>query len=257
MSTYQRVKILVLLAAAVLIVLNLFSEISIFWTLILIFLYVLVVTLGVFNLSLGFFSPVKYHGDKNGKAVALTFDDGPIDGKTEKILKILADHQIQAAFFCIGSRVAENAELVKEIDKAGHLIGNHTFTHSSTIDFFPAHKIKRELTDTDEMIFEILQKKPRFFRPPYGITNPMIGRAVKDGKYLMVGWTLRSFDTIIKDPVKLFARAARSLKGGDIILFHDYSDSMISMLPRFLALAKEKGLKIVRLDELLNEKPYR
>jgi peptidoglycan-N-acetylglucosamine deacetylase len=257
MSIYQRVKILVLLAAAALIALNLFGDISILWTLTLIFLYVLVVTLGVFNLSWGFFNPVRYHGDKNGKAVALTFDDGPIDSKTEKILEILADHQVQAAFFCIGSRVAQSPEVIKKIDEAGHLLGNHTFTHSSTIDFFPTHKIKRELTDTDEMIFEVLQKKPRFFRPPYGITNPMIARAVKDGKYLMVGWTLRSFDTIIKDPAKLFARAARSLKGGDIILFHDYSDSMVSMLPQFLALAKEKGLKIVRLDELLNEKPYR
>jgi peptidoglycan-N-acetylglucosamine deacetylase len=257
MSNYQRVKIFILLAAVAVVVLSLFTEVSMGWTLILVVSYITIVSLGVFNLSWGFFTPVKYRGNRSSNMIALTFDDGPVEGKTEKVLQILKEYQVQAAFFCIGSRVAENPELLKKIDAGGHIIGNHTFTHSTTIDFFPVGRIKRELADTDEMICEVLEKKPRFFRPPYGITNPMIGRAVKDGKYLVVGWSLRSFDTMIKDPTKLFNRAARSLKGGDIILFHDYSDSMITMLPRFLELVKEKGLKIVPLDALLNEKPYR
>lgn len=257
MFTHQRVKVIFLVSAVALVALRFVFEIHPFWIFALIIVFVCVTTLGVFNLSLGYFHPVKSGGDQKGTKISLTFDDGPVPEKTKKILKILADHEVPATFFCIGSRVAANPEVVKEIDSKGHLIGNHTFTHSPTIDFFPKARISRELLDTDEMIFEILQKRPRYFRPPYGITNPMIARAVKEGKYVMVGWRLRSFDTMIKDSAKLFKRTARSLKAGDVVLFHDYSDSMITMLPRFLQHVREKGLSIVPLNELLNEKPYR
>jgi peptidoglycan-N-acetylglucosamine deacetylase len=257
MSIYLKVKILFLVATLALVVLSIFQGISIWFIVIVVALYFAVVSFGVFNLWAGFFVPVKYRGDKNTQTIALTFDDGPVPGKTEKILAILREHHVNASFFCIGSRVATHPEVLNNIDKQGHLVCNHTFSHSTTIDFFPASRIIRELLDTDEAIYEVLGRRPVFFRPPYGITNPMIAAAVKAGKYLVVGWSLRSFDTLIKDPERLMNRAARSLKAGDIILFHDYSDSTIAILPSFIKHVQEKGFKIVRLDALLNEKPYR
>jgi peptidoglycan/xylan/chitin deacetylase (PgdA/CDA1 family) len=257
MSRFEHLKISVLILLGGLVILDFFLGVSPLIFAIPVIIFIAIASAGAFIMSWQLFVPVRYKGESGHKGIALTFDDGPIAGKTEKVLKILNDRKLTAAFFCIGNRVAQNPDLLRRINDEGHLVGNHTFTHTPAFDFASASKVTRELSDTDAMIEEILEKKPRFFRPPYGVTNPMIGRAVKTGKYTVVGWSIRSFDTIIKDPAKLFKRTARSLEEGDIILFHDFSDSMLAILPDFLDHVEKKGLKIVRLDELLNEKPYR
>jgi hypothetical protein len=84
----------------------------------------------------------------------------------------------------------------------------------------------------------------------------MVAAAVREKGYVTIGWSVRSFDTIIKDHSKLLKRITRSLKSGDIVLFHDHSESMIQILPAFLKTIEDLGLKIVRIDELLKEKAY-
>jgi peptidoglycan/xylan/chitin deacetylase (PgdA/CDA1 family) len=113
-----------------------------------------------------------------------------------------------------------------------------------------------ELKKTDHAIEKAICKKPRFFRPPYGVTNPNLAKAIKKGGYITMGWSVRSFDTITKDETKLFERVTQNLKGGDVILLHDYCDSTIRMLPRLLKHIEQIGLKVVRLDVLLNEEAY-
>ncbi|MFZ6009875.1 MAG: polysaccharide deacetylase family protein, partial [Bacteroidota bacterium] len=98
--------------------------------------------------------------------------------------------------------------------------------------------------------------KPRYFRPPYGVTNPMVASAVKSLGYTTIGWSLRSFDTMYENSAALLKRVMSLVKGGDVILFHDYCDSTIEILPTVLMNIKKLGLKIVRVDDLLNEKPY-
>jgi peptidoglycan/xylan/chitin deacetylase (PgdA/CDA1 family) len=256
MSRYQRLKIFFLLLFATLMIIRLFTEVPPFIFIILIFVFFAIVSLGAFVLSFEMFAPVMSIGKESTNQIAITFDDGPVAEKTARVLDILHRHEVEAAFFCIGSRIVPNTDLLERIMTEGHMIGNHTFSHSTLFDFFSAKRVKRELSDTDDAIAEVLGKKPKFFRPPYGVTNPMIAKAVKDGRYIVAGWSIRSFDTVIKDPTKLFTRTTRTLKGGDIVLFHDYSDSMLEMLPKFLNHVSQKGLKIVRLDVLLNEKPY-
>jgi len=84
----------------------------------------------------------------------------------------------------------------------------------------------------------------------------MLASAVKRGGYKTIGWSIRSFDTVIKDSKVLMNRITRSLKGGDVILLHDYTDSTLEILPDLLDHIKKVGLKIVRVDQLLNEKAY-
>lgn len=209
---------------------------------------------GSFVLSAQFFLPVKYKGKDN--AIALTFDDGPIPGKTEKVLEILKSHKATATFFCIGHRVKEHPQIIQRIHNEGHLLGNHSYWHAKTFDLQSAAKIIAELRDTDLVINESIGMVPKFFRPPYGVTNPMVAEAVRQGNYTTIGWSVRSFDTVIKDSAKLMRQVTSTLKGGDIVLFHDYSESMLEILPAFLDHVSGLGLKIVRLDELLNEKAY-
>jgi peptidoglycan/xylan/chitin deacetylase (PgdA/CDA1 family) len=186
----------------------------------------------------------------------LTFDDGPIAGNTEAILNILKTHAVPAAFFCIGRRIAENPGILKRISDEGHVMGNHSFWHGTFFDLQSASAIREELTSTDRVIYEHTGLKPRFFRPPYGVTNPMVASAVQRNGYITVGWTIRSLDTVSKDSGKLLRRIIRAVKHGDIILLHDSSEHMIEILPSLLKEVQKVGLKVVRLDELINEKPY-
>jgi peptidoglycan-N-acetylglucosamine deacetylase len=218
--------------------------------------YLLVQAYGSIVLSAQFFVDVKSSGNVASAQVALTFDDGPVPKKTEQILDILDRYKVSAAFFCIGHRVKEHPELVKRIHSSGHIIGNHSYWHGKLFDLQTSAAIAKELADTNQVIFETLQVKPQFFRPPYGVTNPMVASAIAEGGFKTIGWSVRSFDTVIKDSEKLFQKVSSAVKGGDIILFHDFSDSAIQILPRLIEHIQKSGLRIVRVDDLLNEKAY-
>lgn len=235
---------------------DVFGEVSVWIYAVILLFFSVIHALGSTILSMEFFVPVKFRGDPSGNSIAITFDDGPIPGKTEKILDILKSRQLTAAFFCIGNRVNAHPELTGRIHSEGHLIGNHSYWHGKTFDLQLPEKISQELSETDEVIRKNLHLKPRFFRPPYGVTNPMVAAAIRQGEYITVGWSLRSFDTMTSDQSKLMNRIKRALKPGDIILFHDYCDSTIAILPALLDHIAGIGLKIVRVDELLNEKAY-
>lgn len=256
MLKFRSVNILCGVALVILLVLDRMYEIHSFWYWILALLYIGIVAYGSAVLSAQFFLPVRYQGSEESNSVALTFDDGPIAGRTEEILRILDSHSVRAAFFCIGNRVEANPELIKRIHESGHLIGNHSYWHRATFDLQSGATIQDELTNTDNAILKAIGVKPALFRPPYGVTNPMVAWAVKKGGYKAIGWSVRSFDTVIKDTDLLMKRITRSLKGGDVILLHDYSNSTLEILPELLNHIKKVGLKIVRVDQLLNENPY-
>ena len=256
MLKFRSVNILCGAALVILIVVDRMYDIHSFWYWILVLLYLSIVAYGSSVLSAQFFLPVSYQGSEASNSVALTFDDGPIAGRTEEILRILESHSVSAAFFCIGNRVDANPELTKRIHDSGHLIGNHSYWHRPTFDLQSGATIKDELTNTDNAILKAIGVKPALFRPPYGVTNPMVAWAVKKGGYKAIGWSVRSFDTVIKDTNVLMKRITRSLKGGDVILLHDYSNSTLEILPDLLNHIKKVGLKIVRVDQLLNENAY-
>lgn len=218
--------------------------------------YIFIITYGATVMSFQYFLPARCKGNSDQKAIALTFDDGPVEAKTEKVLDILKQYRVQATFFCIGNRVNERRDVLRRIHSEGHVIGNHTYWHGSTFDLLPADKVEKEMADTDDAIKAAVGVIPKFFRPPYGVTNPMIAKAVKKRNYTVVGWSIRSFDTIRKDPMTLYRNVTKSIKPGDVILFHDYCDSTLTILPDFLKHVSDLGLKVVRIDELLNEKAY-
>ena len=231
-------------------------EVSVWWYVLLVVIYVAVTAYGSIVMSMQYFVRSLHRSNENRDCISITFDDGPVHGMTVKVLDILKARSVVGTFFCIGKRVEQNPELVKRIHEEGHLIGNHSYTHSRTFDLLPASSVVRELKMTNESIRNCIGLVPRFFRPPYGVTNPMIGKAIRNSHFKVIGWSVRSFDTLIKDKSKLYNRVTRKLKGGDIVLFHDYCDSTIAMLPEFLDFVEKRGLKIVRVDELVKEKAY-
>ncbi|HYG02550.1 MAG TPA: polysaccharide deacetylase family protein [Chryseosolibacter sp.] len=219
--------------------------------------YVAAVAYGSVVMSAQMFGINTTCGDSSKRQIALTFDDGPIPGKTEEVLRILEQHHVKAAFFCIGSRVNGSPDLVNEVVKRGHIVGNHSYSHKPWFGFLSFTKVRAELAAANSAIFKVIGKEPVFFRPPYGVTNPMIGKAAFAGNFHSIGWSIRSFDTVISNTGSLLKRVTTPLKNGDVVLFHDYSDSMLAILPDFIAYARNKGYEIVRLDVLLNQEPYR
>lgn len=252
----RAVNIIAVILLILLIIIHWFVGIPIWTYSILLVAFVGLKAYGSSALSAQFFTNVKFKGSSQSSSIALTFDDGPLPRKTERILDILNQHSVKAAFFCIGKRITESPALLKRIHEEGHVIGNHSFLHGKFFSLQSAAKMSEELKQTDEVIRNTIGVQPRFFRPPYGVTNPNLAKAIKNGNYETIGWSIRSMDTITKDEEKLFSLVTNNLKGGDVILFHDFSETTIAILPRLLEFIHKNGLKVARLDELLNEQPY-
>jgi peptidoglycan-N-acetylglucosamine deacetylase len=98
--------------------------------------------------------------------------------------------------------------------------------------------------------------KPKLFRPPYGVTNPNLAKAIKNGGYTPVGWSVRSMDTVIKDGKKLLGKINEGIKPGAVFLFHDTSKTTLDILPEFIQEVKKRGYNIIPLDKLLALQPY-
>lgn len=190
------------------------------------------------------------------KVIAISFDDGPAPDYTPQVLQVLQEHQVPAAFFCIGKRVLEHPGLFKQVHEQGHIIGNHSYSHATWFDLYSSTKMYADLQQMDAAMQEVLGLKPLLFRPPYGVTNPNLAKAIRKGGYIPVGWNVRSLDTVIKDNDKLIQRVVKGVRPGAVILFHDTSKATLDMLPAFIAHVRSAGYDIVRLDKMLNLSAY-
>jgi peptidoglycan/xylan/chitin deacetylase (PgdA/CDA1 family) len=133
----------------------------------------------------------------------------------------------------------------------GHSIGNHSYSHSFFIDFKNVQGFKDELNQTAELIFNVIGKRVKLFRPPYGVTTPNLAKAAKLLDYRIIGWNIRSLDTT-KDSVEVITQRVQSqIKSGAIILLHDTSAKTIQVLERTLNFAQTNGYKVVSVEQLL------
>ncbi len=233
-----------------------FYSIPVYAFIILLLAYSSFLFYGSYNVRSNFYLKTISSATTTRKAIAISFDDGPMPLYTPQILQVLKAHEVEAAFFCIGKRVQENGALLKQVYDEGHVIGNHSYSHDLWFDLFSAQKMNRDLQLMNEAMQQVTGVKPRFFRPPYGVTNPNLKKAIEKNNFIPIGWTVRSMDTVAKDARKLLAKVTGSLKPGAIILFHDTSKVTLDMLPVFIQQVRQKGYEIVRLDKLLNLEPY-
>jgi len=186
------------------------------------------------------------------KIIALTFDDGPHPEITPLILTILKKYDIQATFFCIGKNIEKNKSLTYRIIDEGHLIGNHTNQHSFAFPFYSSKRMKPEIeTCWNHIISSGSADSPRLFRPPFGITNPSLRKALENSGYTVIGWNIRSLDTIIKNSKTVIKRVTKRIKPGSILLFHDFKLHTPEIIERVIIFALKKGYTFVRIDKYL------
>ena len=226
-------------------------------TYVLLFLAFLAITSwGAFDIRLNYFSKnICKSSNTNLKEIALTFDDGPHE-KTIEILDVLLKYNVKATFFCIGKQIEKHPSVLKRIVAEGHIIGNHSYSHSNSNGFFSSEKIASEIQQTEDLIFQLVHKKTKFYRPPFGVTNPNIAKAITKTKQTVIGWNVRSLDTVIKSEEAILKRIKKRIQPGSIVLLHDTSDKTVKVLEQLLLFLQSQKYQTKTIEELLEISAY-
>ena len=233
-----------------------FTKASLFFYVVLFLTFLAITSWGAFDMRLNYFSKnICQSNNKKDKEIALTFDDGPHE-KTIEILDLLSKYNAKATFFCIGKQIEKYPKTVERIIAEGHNIGNHSYSHSNWNGFFSTKKIVSEIEQTNDLITQLVNVKTRFYRPPFGVTNPNIAKAISKTNQIAIGWNIRSLDTVIKSENLIFERIKKRVKPGSIILLHDTSSKTVSVLEQLLLFLQDEGYKTKTITELLDIQAY-
>jgi peptidoglycan/xylan/chitin deacetylase (PgdA/CDA1 family) len=157
---------------------------------------------------------------RGSKQIALTFDDGPNDPHTLKLLDVLSKHNVHATFFLIGRYVRQRPDIVAEVSKQGHVIGNHTFTHP-LLTCQSASRIREEIVQCGNAINEAVGEHSNLFRPPWGGRRPGVFGIVRQLGLEPVMWNVTGYDWKAPSPEFIEQKVTPKVRGGDLILLHD------------------------------------
>lgn len=211
----------------------------------------LILSLSIPNLYQGrVFDEIKIKG--NSKVIALTFDDGPSLGGTDRILEILRRNNVKATFFIIGRNLQLYPQIGQQIVSEGHAIANHTWSHS--YNRFNWATAAREVDDTTNLIYKVTGVKTNLFRPPGGFLNNGPAGYAKSKKYGVALWSADSNDWKRPSVAGLVNNVVGGATPGGIALMHDGGgdrSSTIKALPIIISKLRSKGYTFVTLPELL------
>src|SRR5271156_2609080 len=162
-----------------------------------------------------------FAGAKRGsKQIALTYDDGPNDPHTLKLLDVLAKHSVRATFFMIGRYVQQRPDIARAVAQAGHVIGNHTHTHPLLI-FKSAAETRTELLNCRSALQDAIGQHSNLFRPPFGGRRPATLRIAREIGLHPVMWNVSGHDWNAPPAAEIEKKVAQQIRGGDVILLHD------------------------------------
>ena len=190
-------------------------------------------------------------GNLKTRMVALTFDDGPNENITERILNILNDFDIKATFFVTGIKAEQNSKIIKRIYDAGHDIGNHCYSHTKAKGYQFLH-INNEILKTQLTIKRITGSLPIFFRAPYGSLglSYFICLFLHSLKY--VYWTIDMEDFLPDNHKQVLVKLKSSkIENGDIFLLHDKYQTTVKALPEIIKSARNSGFTFGKISKII------
>ncbi len=194
------------------------------------------------------------------RRLALTFDDGPNDEHTLRLLEVLERHQVKATFFMIGDYVRQRPAIARAVAAAGHVVGNHTQTHPNLI-FCSRSAVRREIEECNRALDDAGVAHAALFRPPHGGRTPAVLRTVRQMGLEPVMWSVSGWDWNPHTPEKIAHIVHRQLRGGDVILLHDGShhgmgtDRSASVRATELIIQRyqSEGYKFVSVPDMMKE----
>ncbi len=195
--------------------------------------------------------PTIRHVDTSQGLVAITFDDGPDPNYTPAKLRVLAEHGTAATFFILGTYVDRRPQLVPEIARAGHEIGNHSYSHPD-LTGQPYSGVFSQLEDAKQAILRAGGPETTLFRPPYGSFNAtVLAAAADDGYRLNVLWDIDPNDWRSPPAWTITEHVLSRVQPGSIVLLHDWVPQTAQALPDILDGLAARGLKAVSFSTLL------
>jgi peptidoglycan/xylan/chitin deacetylase (PgdA/CDA1 family) len=219
----------------------------------------------------GAFGRIVYRGPRGERAaprrIALTFDDGPTADSTDRILDALREHKVPAIFFVIGSNAEREPAMLQRMHDEGHIVGNHSFDHWHYGFVGTRRYWERQISRTDEIVERAIGHRPAFFRPPMGVKTWAIAHAARRLGHTVVTWSRRAMDGVHTTPQRICERVATRATDGDVVVLHDGVEpcahgrgrdqsATVRALPLLLSSLRQRGLEIVRLDQLIGIAAY-
>jgi peptidoglycan/xylan/chitin deacetylase (PgdA/CDA1 family) len=223
--------------------------------------YSAIVLCGVFFLRLRMFVNAVVRGPDGARGVALTFDDGPHEAHTRKVLDALDRANATATFFVIAKKAEKNVEVVREIVRRGHAVGLHSYAHDRLFALRSSGRVRADLERGLEAIERITGVRPSLFRPPVGHTNPAIARVADELGLLTIGWTVRGLDGVPwAREERVVQRVKTGLGDGAIVMMHDAAEegerepAGVRALPAVLMAIAEARLEVVALERFIEHR---
>ena len=190
--------------------------------------------------------------DLESPMVALTFDDGPLSGSTDRILNILEQNGVVATFFIQGKQAALYPELVARAYGLGCQIGNHTYNHKDLTALNDQDALQ-QIESVNELVMQITGAGCSLVRPPHG-KGWRDSRVLELVTYPLIMWSIDTKDWSTRNPTKTIAAVLDVVKDGDIILMHDVytetADAAEKIIPELIA----RGYKLVTVSEMFSYK---
>ncbi len=219
-----------------------------------------VISYGAVNARSQIFGRTFVGADAGSRQLALTFDDGPNDPHSLRLLEVLAKHEVKATFFMIGRFVAEQPQIARAVAQAGHVIGNHTYTHPNLF-FASGSQLARELDDCEKALADAVGEHSKLFRPPWGFRRPATLRAATARGLTTVMWSASGKDWKLPTAEAIEQHAAAQIGGGDVILMHDGGHwrmgvdraPTVAAAERLISRYRGEGYNFVTVAEMLNE----
>jgi peptidoglycan-N-acetylglucosamine deacetylase len=202
-----------------------------------------------------------FTGMKRGsKQIALTYDDGPNDPHTLKLLDVLAKHNVKATFFMIGRYVQQRPDIVRAVAQAGHVIGNHTFTHPLLI-FKSAAETRSQLLQCRQALTDTIGEHSNLFRPPFGGRRPATLRIACELGLRTIMWNVTGYDWNAPPALEIETKVARQMRGGDVILLHDGGhkamgadrSQTVIVTDNLIRRYKDQGCEFVTITEMMQQ----
>ncbi|MFW6287441.1 MAG: polysaccharide deacetylase family protein [bacterium] len=196
-----------------------------------------------------------YRVVRNDNLISITLDGTWGADHTDEILEVLRENDIKTTFFFAGYWLEKYPEIVKKIAGEGHEVENHSYTHPH-FNTLTRQQIEKELETTSDLIEELIGKRPRFFRPPFGEYNNRVINTINEMGYQVIQWSIDSHDWMEPGVDYIVDRVLGNASSGDIILMHNNAPDTAEALRRIIPQLKDKGLNIVPLSKLVFKDNY-